>query len=118
VQERLGIHPTSLSARSEAAYVFDATLVHEVLSTLGAPLRPQRPLAEPAALAQVLAVDGSLWPALPRMAWALWQDDQQRAATMHGAFAVLRQGPVAVPGTAGNGSERAEWRRLVRPGGF
>ena len=28
VQERLGVHPTSLSGLSEAAYVFDATLLH------------------------------------------------------------------------------------------
>ncbi len=118
VQERLGVHPTSLSGLSEAAYVFDATLLHEVLRTLGAHLRPQLPLTEQAALAQLIAVDGSLVPALPRMAWALWQDDQHRAAKMHVAFAVLRQGPVDVTVTAGNGSERAEWRRLVQPGGF
>jgi hypothetical protein len=105
VQERLGIHPTSLSALRAAAYIFDATLLHEVLITLGAHLRPQLPLAEPAALAQLLAVDGSLLPALPRMAWALWQDDQHRAAKRPVAFAVLRQGPVDVTVTAGNGSE-------------
>src|SRR5437879_7916260 len=52
------------------------------------------------------------------MAWALWQDDQHRAAKMHVAFAVLRQGPVDVTVTAGNGAERAAWRRLVQPGGF
>src|SRR3989442_15855808 len=52
------------------------------------------------------------------MAWALWQDDQHRAAKMHVAFAVLRQGPVDVTVTAGNGSERAEWRRLGPPGGL
>jgi hypothetical protein len=71
VQERLRVHPTSLSALSEAAYVFDATLWHEVLLTLGAHLRPQLPLAAQAALAQLSAVDGSPLPALPRMAWAL-----------------------------------------------
>jgi len=118
VQERLGVHSTSLSALSEAAYVFDAALLHAVLTTLGARLRPHLPRAEHAALAQLIAVDGSLLPALPRMAWALWQDDQHRAAKMHVAFAVLRQGPVDVTVTAGNGSERAEWRRLVQPGGF
>src|SRR2546427_3740028 len=118
VQERLGVHQTSLSTLSEAAYVFDATLLHEVLTTLGAQLRPHLPLAEHAALAQLIAVDGSLLPALPRMAWALWQDDQHRAAKMHVAFAVLRQGPVDVTVTAGNGSERAEWRRPGAPGGF
>ena len=46
VQARLGIRQTSLSTLSEAAYVFDATLVHEVLITLGAHLRPQLPRAE------------------------------------------------------------------------
>jgi len=118
VPERLGSRPTSLRALSEAASLFDAALLHEVLTTLGARLRPPLPLAEQAALAQVMAVDGSLLPALPRMAWALWQDDQHRAAKRHVAFAVLRQGPVDVTVTAGNGSERAEWRRLVQPGGF
>ena len=71
VQERLGGHQTSLSTLSEAASVFDATLLHAVLTTLGAQLRPHLPLAEQAALAQLTAVDGSLLPALPRMAWAL-----------------------------------------------
>ena len=118
VQERLGVHQTSLRTLSEAAYVFDATLLHEVLTTLGAQLRPHLPLAAQAALAQLTAVDGSLLPALPRMAWALWQDDQHRAAKRHVAFAVLCQGPVDVTVTAGNGSERAEGRRLVQPGGF
>jgi hypothetical protein len=118
VQERLGVRRTSLSALGEAAYVFDAALLHEVLRTLGTHLRPHLPLAEQVALAQLTAVDGSLLPALPRMAWALWQDDQHRAAKMHVAFAVLRQGPVDVTVTAGKGSERAEWRRLVQPGGF
>src|SRR5215216_4893421 len=53
-------------------------------------------LAEHAALGQLIAVAGSLLPALPRMAWALWQDEQHRAAKMHVAFAGLRQGPVDV----------------------
>jgi hypothetical protein len=117
VQERLGVRQTSLRALSDAAYVFDAALLHEVLPTLGARLRLHLPLAEPAALAPLIAADGRLLPALPRMAWALWQDDQHRAAQMHGAFAVLRQGPVDGTITAGNGSERAEWRRLGQPGG-
>jgi hypothetical protein len=118
VQARLGGHPTSLRALSEAAYVFDAPLWPEGRSTRGAPRRPQRPLAAPAALAQVSAVDGRLLPALPRMAWALGQDAQPRAAKMPGAWAVLRQGPGDGTGTAGTGSERAAGRRLGQPGGF
>jgi hypothetical protein len=117
VQQRLPVRRTSLGALSEAAYVFDAALLHEILTALGAQLRPQLPLAEQAALAPLMAVDGRLLPALPRLAWALGQDDQHRAAKRHVAFAVLRQGPVDVTVTAGHGSERAEWRRLVQPGG-
>src|SRR6266478_5355963 len=118
VQARFGIRRTSLGALSEAAAVFDAALLHEVLTALGAQLRPSLSGAEQAALASLTAVDGSLLPALPRMVWAVWQDDQHRAAKMHVAFAVLRHGPVDVTVTAGNASERAELRRLVQPGGF
>lgn len=71
VRQRLGISATSLGALSEAASVFDAALLHEIVRPLGAHLRPSVPLAEEAALTQLTAVDGSLLPALPRMAWAL-----------------------------------------------
>lgn len=118
VQQRLGVRQTSLGSLSEAAHVFDASLLHEVIAELGARLRPRVPVAEQEALQHLTAVDGSLLPARPKMAWALWQDDQHRAAKMHVAFEVLRQVPVGVTVTAGNASERAELRRLVQPGGF
>ncbi len=52
------------------------------------------------------------------MVWAVWKDGQHRAAKLHVAFAALRQVPVGVTLTAGTGSERAELRHLVHPGGF
>jgi hypothetical protein len=52
------------------------------------------------------------------MVWAVWQDEQHRAAKRHVAFAALRQVPVGVTVTAGNSSEREQTRRLVQPGGF
>lgn len=118
VQHRLGVRRTSLGALSEAAQVFDAALLQEVIAELGPRVPPGVPVAEQVALQQLTAVDGSLLPALPKMAWALWQDTQHRAAKMHVAFEVWRQVPVGVTVTAGNASERAELRRLVRPGGF
>jgi hypothetical protein len=118
VQTRLGVRQPSLRALREAADVCDAALLHAIRTTLGARLRPPLPRAEHAALAPLTAVAGSLLPAWPRMAWALWQDDPHRAAKMPGAVAGLRQGPVEVTVTAGNGSERAAWRRLGPPGGF
>src|SRR5262249_338961 len=108
VQERLGVRQTSLRALREAAYVFDAALLHEGLTTLGARLRPHLPLAEHAALAPLIAVDGSLLPALPRMAWALGQGDQHLAAKMHRAFAGLRQGAVDSTSPGGRGGGRGQ----------
>src|SRR6266704_3543698 len=86
VQARFGIRRTSLGALSEAASVFDAALLHAVLIALGAQLRPHLVGAEQAALASLTAVDGSLLPALPRMVWAVWQDDQHRAAEARRLF--------------------------------
>ena len=108
VHTQFGMRRTSLGALSEAASVFDAALLHQGLTALSPQLRPHVTGAEQAALAALTAVAGSLLPALPRMLWAVWQDDQRRAAKMHVAFAVLGQGPVDVTVTAGNASERAE----------
>jgi Transposase DDE domain len=118
VQRRFGVRPTSLGALSEAAQVFDAALLQAVMGEVGRRMPPPAVATERVALQALTAVDGSLLPALPKMAWAVWQDDQHRAAKMHVAFEVLRQIPVGVTVTAGNASERREWRRLVQPGGF
>ena len=118
VQDRLGVPRTSLGALSEAATVFDPELLQGVIAVLADRAAPTVPPPERAALRDLTAVDGSLLPALPRMAWALWQDRSHRAAKMHVAFEVLRGVPVGVKVTAGNGSEREQWRRLCRPGGF
>ena len=118
VQQRLGVRRTALGALSEAATVFDAALLQQVIAALGARLRPQVPPAEWAALRHLTAVDGSLLPALPKMVGAVWQGVQHRAAKMHVAFAVLERVPVGVTVTPGNASERAELRHLVQAGGF
>jgi hypothetical protein len=116
--QHLGIHRTSLGSLSEAQQVFDAALLEKVIAALVSRLPTPQPGAGPAALLPLVAIDGSLLPALPRMAWALWQDDQHRAAKLHVAFSVFKANPIAVSVTAGIGSERAELRRLVQPGGF
>jgi hypothetical protein len=121
VQKLCGVQPTALGSLSEAARVFDPQLLEPIIAELAAQAtQPGRalPCAGDAALAGLIAVDGSLLPALPRMAWALWQDAGHRAAKMHVAFHVLSQVPVRATVTAGNASERAELRTFVEPGGF
>jgi hypothetical protein len=125
VQQRWGVRRTALGTLSEAATVFDATLLQDVISELALRAWTHAPQGKPALgtketalLRDLVAIDGSLLPALPRMVWAVWQDEQHRAAKLHLAFAALRQVPVGGTLTAGNGSERAQARQLVQPGGF
>jgi len=120
VQRRWGVRRTALGSLSEAAQVFDATLLHAVMRALArrAWQRGSQGQHEAGALEELIAIDGSLLPALPRMVWAVWKDERQRAAKLHVAFAALRQIPVDARITAGTGAERAELRRMVEPGGF
>jgi hypothetical protein len=125
VQRRWGVHRTALGSLSEAATVFEAALLQDVISELALRAWTRAPKGNPALLQgdlallrDLVAIDGSLLPALPRMVWAVWQDGQHRAAKMHVAFAALRQVPVGVTVTAGTGAERAQARQLVQPGGF
>lgn len=117
VCQTLGCSPVSLGSLSEAARVFDAAALQPLLAELAGQI-PHAALttAEQHALRALTAVDGSLLPALPRMAWALWLDDDHRAAKMHLAFEVLRGIPVGVTVTAGNASEHEQLRKLLQPG--
>jgi hypothetical protein len=121
VQRLCGVKPTALGSLSEAARVFDPAALEPIVAELAAQAARQPakfPAAKEAALAGLIAVDGSLLKALPRMTWALWQDATHRAAKMHVAFAVFPGVPVSASVTAGNDSERDELKKLVRPGGF
>lgn len=116
VGQKLGVAPTSLGSMSEAARVFDAAALQEIIAALAGRIPPAATSAEQQALKDLTAVDGSLLPALPKMAWALWLDDTHRAAKMHLAFEVLRGIPVGVTVTAGNASEHEQLRALLQAG--
>lgn len=121
VQKLCGVRPTALGSLSEAARVFDAQALEPVIAELAAQATRRQatlPPAKEAALAGLIAVDGSLLPALPRMAWALWQDATHRAAKMHVAFAVFPGVPVQATVTEGHRSEREQLRKFVQRGGF
>lgn len=121
VQRLCSVRPTSLGSLSEAARVFDPQALEPIIAELAAQANASAgalPAAKEAALAGLIAVDGSLLKALPRMVWAVWQDATHRAAKMHVAFAVFSSVPVRATLTAGNSSEREQFRRLVEPGGF
>ena len=64
----------------------------------------------------IVTVDGSLLPAVPRMLWALWVDDQHRAAKLHLEFDVRSHTPRSATITDGNGNEKQVLRQLLSPG--
>ena len=116
VQELLGCQRSSLGSLSEASRVFDPQLLHNLLGELAGRALPLLKGKEADALRGLTAVDGSLLPALPKMAWALWVDEQHRAAKMHVHFDVLKGVPVEATLTAGNSSETAQLRATLQPG--
>jgi hypothetical protein len=116
VQRQLGCGSVSRSALSEAGGVFDPAPVHEILTELGMQAAPAMLPAQQAALRTLTAVDGSLLPALPRMAWALWQGDRHRAAKLHLHFEVARGIPTEASITTGHGAETAQLRQHLQAG--
>jgi len=97
VQKALGLRRMSLGSMSESVRVFDPELLEEVFEGLAgkAPERPHDPRLKD--LRQVLTVvDGTILPALPRMAWAVWLGDRQRGAKAHVQFEVLKGAPSQV----------------------
>ena len=115
VQRLFGCNRVSRGALAEASRVFDPELLHELIGPLAAQALPLVQGKEAEALRGLTAVDGSLLPALSKMAWALWLDPQHRAAKMHVHFDVLKGVPLETTVTSGNGSETEQMRATLQP---
>lgn len=115
VKDALGVKSTSMGSLSEAAHVFDAHLMEPLIGELAdkAVIQEKDPKLK-SFLRKLVAVDGALLPALPRMAWALWVDDAHRAAKLHLEFDILRHIPVQAAVTEGNAREGAILRSMLR----
>lgn len=119
VRRKLGIPRTSLGSLSEAARVFDATHLRDIVRELAAqalPLKtgPQGPQAEQ--LRTLTAVDGSIFQACSRMAWALWQDEGHRAVKLHLHFSVLEGVPRDALITPGRRHDSEMLEPMLEPG--
>jgi hypothetical protein len=114
VQRLCGCNRVSRGSLSEASRVFDPELLHGIIGDVAEQTLPLVHGKEAEALLGLTAVDGSLLPALPKMAWALWLDPQHRAAKMHVHFDVLKGVPVETTVTAGNDSETQQLRATLQ----
>ena len=116
VQKKLGCPRTSLGSLSEAARIFDAEMLQAVVSELAQQALPLHAGQDAKLLRGLTAVDGSLLPALPKMAWALWVDEEHRAAKLHLHFDVFKGVPCHASVTDGNGNEKKELRAFLQSG--
>jgi len=116
VQQRLGVRRTLRGALSEAAAVFDPQLLRPLLADLAERAVPVVSGREAEALRGLTAVAGSVLPALPRMAWALWMDPGHRAAKRHLHFDFLKAVPADATVTPAACSELEQLRASLRPG--
>ena len=116
VQKTLGIKATSRTCLSEASHLFDPTLIEPIISILAKQASPVEKHPHLQSLYQELtAVDGTVLPALPKMVWALWMDEEHRAAKLHLSFSLNRYVPWGASITEANASEIEEFRKSLAP---
>lgn len=107
------------STFSDAQHVLEPALLEKVFAELSAQI-PSGPSDARLGQWQWLARDGSLFRALPRMAWALYggghAGSPNRAARLHLSLHVLEDKPVRAALRPGRQCERAVWQEHWEPG--
>lgn len=123
VQRLLGCPRAALGSLSEAAGVFDAERLKEIIAELGAQLQPLARDKRLADIRQTLTlVDGTLISALPRLMQASWLKSQTGSGLvkwrLHTHFEVDRYVPTRIeltPDGGGANDERAVLERTIDP---
>ena len=116
VQRKLGCPRASLGSLSEATTVFDSRLMQEIIESLSEKLKPISSHSKLDELSEVLiAVDGTLIPALSKMTWALWKTDH-KAIKAHTQFDLQKHIPTKITITEGNGGEIEALKENLEPG--
>ncbi len=114
VQKILGVKRTSLGSLSEASDVFDSQLIAPIIQQLAEQAIPLETDPKLKSIEQMLvAVDGTLLLALPKMLWALWLNDNNRAAKLHLEFDIIKSVPVRAEITDANANEKNILRKSL-----
>lgn len=119
VQRLLGCGRASLGSLSESARVFDPELLQDILSELAADLQPHARDPRLAELRQTITlVDGTLLPALTRIAEAMWLTTRTGTAhhawRLHTQFHLDRHVPLRMDLTAGKNSGESDEKTVFR----
>lgn len=119
VQRKIGARPVSLGSFSEMQSVLDPDLLKQVFEGLVEQKSSKAPRDPALAHLKLIAQDGSLWSALPRMAWAQYgvgPDGQAKGVRLHLRFNILKDQPEDAQLTPGKGCERQALRDMLLPG--
>ncbi len=119
VQRSTGCGKVSLGSFSETQRVLDPDLLKQVFEGLVERMPPGAVAPPQLQHLEVILEDGSLWSALPRMAWAEYgvgPKGQAKGVRLHLRFNLLKDCPEDALITEGQGSETAALREMLLPG--
>ena len=123
VQEKMGVPKVSLGSFSETQHLLEPALLENLFASLAGELPDLRALPQSLRTERWMARDSSLFPALPRMAWALYGGGREgfinNAVRLHVSFDLLKDAPARLQTTPGKTCERATLRQEIecKPGG-
>ena len=117
LRQRLRLPRFSFGSFSEAASLFDPRLLAKIIEDIAgslAVIEPHKRLRDLEKRPTV--VDGTLIHALPKMVWALWRDDENRAVKLHLQLDLLTGSPEQATLTHAQASEIDEMKKSLRSG--
>jgi len=118
VQEEVSAGRVSLGSFSETQAVVDPDLLHKVFGRLVEKSK-SRPTVDPRlAHLELIAQDGSLWRALPRMSWAEYgvgPKGEAKGIRLHLRFNLMEDQPEDAQITPGSSCERKALRKMCQP---
>ncbi|MGZ8900219.1 MAG: IS4 family transposase, partial [Limisphaerales bacterium] len=119
VQQTIGGGRVNLGSFSAAQHVIDPDLLKQVFERLVERLPREGKADARLRHLELIAQDGSLWSALPRMTWAEYgvgRHGQAKGVRLHLRFNILKDGPEDALITPGKGCETSALREMLLPG--
>ena len=117
IKRKLKLPRFSLGSFSEAGNVFDPALLIPIIEEVSGRIEDNAPDPVLQSTGQrPTAVDGTLLRALPEMTWALWRDDEHRAAKLHLHLDLLKGIPESPTLTDAQASEIDALRARLESG--
>ena len=113
VQKKLGVSRSSLGSLSEAARVFDSSLMQDIVEYLGSKLGPVSRHEKLAEVNQIITlVDGTSLSALRKLTCAAWDKSGVKA---HVQFDLEKYVPIRMTLTENHGNEQEQLKQNLEP---